>query len=108
MNLIALFINLRSKLSQIVTGDQAIFVQRKLFERVGGYAKLDLMEDVELCTRLKRIEAPYRSKARVLTSARRWQQQGICKTVMLMWALRFAYFIGIPNQRLAKIYRQVR
>lgn len=96
--------NLRSRLSGIATGDQAIFVEREVFERVGGYPDQPLMEDIELSRRLKTISRPACLRARVVTSSRRWEQHGILRTVVLMWALRLGWFLGVPAQRLARIY----
>ncbi len=103
--LIESLINWRSRLSGIGTGDQVIFVRRELFVETGGYADIPLMEDIELCKRLKRHHGrPVRVPLVVITSSRRWQQQGIARTVVLMWCLRLAYFIGVSPGRLAKIY----
>ncbi len=96
--------NLRSRLSAIATGDQCLFVRRDLFVRVGGFPSQPLMEDVELCKRLKRIATPVTLSCRVVTSSRRWEQNGILKTIVQMWGLRLAYFVGVPAQRLARIY----
>jgi len=96
--------NLRSRLTGIATGDQAIFVTRELFESVGGYAPLPLMEDVDLSRRLKKLARPACLRGRVTTSARRWQQHGILRTVLRMWALRLAFFLGADPARLARRY----
>lgn len=101
-------INLRSRLSGVATGDQAIFVQRALFEQVGGFAAIPIMEDVALSKKLKRVVPPYCAKLRVQTSARRWKQHGIWRTILLMWALRLAYALGVSPKRLQRFYKQVR
>ena len=108
MWVIALFINIRSRLSSIATGDQAIFVDYEVFRAVGGYPQIPLMEDVALSKTLKRYGVPHCSSLRVSTSARRWEQGGVVKTVLLMWYFRLAYFCGISPQRLAKQYRHIR
>lgn len=97
--------NLRSCLSGFATGDQGIFVRRDLFERVGGFPEQPLMEDIELSRRLKRHARPDCRRERLLTSARRWQRHGIFRTVLLMWRLRLAYWLGVSPQRLAEHYR---
>lgn len=97
-------INLRSRISGIATGDQGIFVRAGLFHRLGGYAAIPLMEDVELSKRLKREGRPICSRARLVTSSRHWERRGILKTVLLMWKLRFLYFAGVSPQRLAAQY----
>ena len=79
------FMNMRSALTGIATGDQAIFVRRDLFELMNGYADIPLMEDIELCRRLKQVQGPTLERVTVTTSARRWQQRGVLCTVLLMW-----------------------
>jgi GT2 family glycosyltransferase len=94
----------RSRLSGIATGDQAIFVRRDAFHAVGGFPELPLMEDIELCKRLKRLGRPLCLRERVVTSGRRWEKNGILPTVALMWRLRLAYFFGADPKRLAHRY----
>ncbi len=103
--LIAALMNLRSRLSGIATGDQALFVERRLFIQLGGYAEQPLMEDIELCRRLRRIAAPACLHARVRTSGRRWLQHGVWRTVLLMWRLRWRYWRGESPDVLARAYR---
>ena len=98
-------ISLRSRLSGIATGDQAIFVARDLFRAVGGFTDLALLEDVELCRRLRRILPPVRPRAPVVTSSRRWEAGGIARTTALMWWIRGAYALGVSPERLARHYR---
>lgn len=97
-------INSRSLLTGIATGDQGIFVLRTEFEKINGYANISLMEDIHLSKRLKKISRPACLKENIITSSRRWESNGIIKTVILMWCLRFAYFIGTPTNKLAKLY----
>jgi len=108
MRMIALFINLRSRLSGIATGDQAMFVDRQLFELTNGFPAIALMEDVAMSKRLKKYCMPHCSRLKVETSARRWEQNGVIKTVLMMWLLRFAYFIGISTDSLSRVYRDTR
>jgi rSAM/selenodomain-associated transferase 2 len=103
--LVGALMNLRSRVTGIATGDQAIFVRREVFERQGGYAEIPLMEDVELSARLRRLGRPVCLRARVLVSARRWQARGTLRTIVLMWRLRLAYFLGADPARLAERYR---
>ena len=98
-------ITLRSRLSGIATGDQAIFATRNLFENAGGFAETPLLEDVDLCRRLKRRSRPVRPRSVVTTSSRRWEAGGIVRTVLLMWWLRGAYALGAKPERLARCYR---
>lgn len=98
------FMNKRSELTGIATGDQALFVSRALFEKVGGFAALPIMEDIELCRRLRRLVLPDRVPVAVVTSSRRWEKNGIYRTVALMWYLRLAYFMGVPASRLWQRY----
>jgi rSAM/selenodomain-associated transferase 2/rSAM/selenodomain-associated transferase 1 len=96
--------NLRSCVSGIVTGDQGLFVLRGTFEQAGGFPDIALMEDVRLSRRLKRYSRPACVRARLLTSSRRWEQNGLIRTVLLMWWLRFAHFVGVSPSRLAQWY----
>ena len=100
--------NLRSALTGVATGDQAIFVRRDVFHMLGGYAPIALMEDVELCTRLKWVGRPARIRTPVRASARRWQIHGILRTVILMWTLRLLYWLGVSPSRLARAYTPAR
>ena len=105
LRVVAALMNLRSRLSGIATGDQAIFVRREVFEAVGGFPKQPLMEDVELSRRLLRVSRPACLRARARTSGRRWEQRGVWRTILLMWRLRWAYWRGVPAERLAEAYR---
>jgi rSAM/selenodomain-associated transferase 2 len=97
--------NLRSRLTGIATGDQAIFIRRAAFDALGGYADLPLMEDVELCTRLRRARLPAAPlRDRVSVSARRWEQKGPLRTIVLMWVIRALFQVGIPARHLHRIY----
>lgn len=102
--LVAAMMNLRSRLTGIATGDQAIFVSRAAFDAVGGYPDQPLMEDIELSKRLKRIGLPACLRARVETSGRRWEKHGAWHTILLMWRLRFDYWRGVPAEQLAARY----
>jgi len=101
---IAFMMNWRSRLTAIATGDQAIFMTRKAFHDVGGFPDIALMEDIAISTRLKNIGKPCCLRETVVTSARRWQRQGIAKTILLMWRLRLAYFLGADPDALAQRY----
>lgn len=98
--------NLRSRLTGIATGDQAIFVDRETFEQVGGYPDIPLMEDVAISRELKAIARPACLRQRVVTSARRWRSNGIGRTVFLMWRLRLAFALGADPQQLARRYER--
>jgi rSAM/selenodomain-associated transferase 2/rSAM/selenodomain-associated transferase 1 len=102
--MVAAFMNWRSRLSGIATGDQAMFVRRAVFNAVGGFAPQPLMEDIALSRRLRRLGPPARLVACVTTSGRRWDQHGLWRTIMLMWRLRAAYFLGTSPQALALRY----
>lgn len=101
-------ISLRSALTGIATGDQAIFVRRDVFERLGGYAPLPLFEDVDLCRRLRQLGRPARLDLLAVTSARRWESHGPWRTILRMWLLRLAYAAGIAPRRLARYYQAAR
>ena len=96
--------NLRSRLTGVALGDQAIFAGRRLFERLNGYADIPLMEDVELAGRLKKVSSPIRIGQPVVSSSRRWEQHGIARTVLLSWQLRCCYAIGADPRKLAGKY----
>lgn len=102
--LVALMMNWRSRLTGIVTGDQAMFVTRAAFARVGGFPPIPLMEDVGLSAQLRRIGRPLCLRTRVVTSGRRWRQHGTFRTILLMWQLRLRYFLGADPARLARAY----
>jgi rSAM/selenodomain-associated transferase 2 len=104
MAMVAWFMNRRSRLTGIATGDQAIFVRRAVFEALGGYPAIPLMEDVELCARLKRRGRLACLPERVTTSARKWERDGPLRTIALMWALRFLYVVGVGPARLHRWY----
>lgn len=102
--LIAFMMNWRSRLTGIATGDQALFVTRQAFQAVGGFPEIALMEDIALSTQLKKLGRPSCIRSRVVTSARRWQQYGVLRTMLLMWRLRLAYFFGADPDHLALRY----
>ena len=105
LRVVATLMNLRSRASGIATGDQAIFVTREAFDRVGGFPAQPLMEDVEISRRLKRLGRPACLSAKVRTSGRRWEQRGVWRTILLMWQLRWRYWRGESAARLAEAYR---
>jgi rSAM/selenodomain-associated transferase 2 len=105
LSLVAGMMNLRSRLTGIATGDQAIFVRREDFFAVGGYPQQDLMEDIALSSMLKRRSPPLCLRHTVTTSGRRWEKHGICRTILLMWRLRLLYWLGVPSEKLARDYR---
>ena len=96
--------DLRSRLTGIATGDQAIFVRRDAFESVGGFVEIPLMEDIALSKRLKRVSRPLCVRERVVSSGRRWEQNGVLATILLMWRLRLAFFLGADPKELARQY----
>jgi len=104
LRLVARMMNLRSRLTGIATGDQALFVTRAAFQAVGGFPEQRLMEDIELSRRLKRMGSPACLKTPVITSARRWEEHGAWRTILLMWRLRWAYWRGATPELLARHY----
>ena len=105
LRVIAACMNLRSRISGIATGDQAMFMTRAAFAAVGGFADQPLMEDIALSRRLLELSAPACLRARATTSGRRWESHGVWRTVLLMWRLRYAYWRGAAPERLAEMYR---
>jgi rSAM/selenodomain-associated transferase 2 len=108
LRLVASGMNWRSRATGICTGDQAIFMRGELFEKLGGYAPIALMEDIDLSRRARRVSRPAALRERVLTSGRRWDERGTVRTIAQMWLLRLAFFVGADPARLARIYRDVR
>jgi len=108
MRMVAWFMNWRSRLSHIATGDQAMFVQKSLFEELDGFSDLPIMEDVDLSRRLKDIAKPTVAKSKATTSARRWERDGLWRTIFLMWRLRSSYALGVQPAQLKRRYRDVR
>ncbi len=106
LRLIGWMINLRSRLTGIASGDQGIFVDRACFDALGGYAHIPLMEDLQLCRRLKAQARPHCLRPPLITSSRRWLQHGVWRTVLLMWCLRLAYYAGANPEKLARQYRR--
>ena len=106
--LIGFMISLRSRLSKIATGDQAIFVRRDVFATLGGYPDIPLMEDVALSRAIKRAGEVACLKSRVITSARRWQTEGVWRTIFRMWALKSLYLAGVSPFRLKRFYGDAR
>lgn len=107
-SIISRMMNWRSRLSGIATGDQALFVRRPIFEQMGGFADIPLMEDVDFSRRLKQKGATAALTATVTTSFRRWERHGPLRTLLLMWVLRFLYWIGVSPSHLIDWYKAVR
>ena len=105
--MVAGFMNWRSLITGIATGDQAMFVRRAAFDAAGGFPDIPLMEDVALSKRLKRIGRPLGLAARVVTSGRRYHERGVIRMILLMWRLRFEYFLGVEPAALARRYGYV-
>jgi rSAM/selenodomain-associated transferase 2 len=103
-HLIGWMINLRSRVSGICTGDQGLFVKRELYEQVGGFPQLPLMEDVALAKLLRAEAKPAALQQRIVTSSRRWESNGVWRTIFLMWRLRAAYALGADPAVLARAY----
>ena len=97
-------INLRSRVSGVATGDQALFIRSSLFRDIGGFPAVPLMEDVAITKTLRRIARPLCLRDRVTTSSRRWEAHGIVRTVLLMWWLRLLYVLGVAPARLHSMY----
>jgi rSAM/selenodomain-associated transferase 2 len=105
---IAAMMNLRSRVTGIATGDQAVFCTRTAFDSAGGYPAIALMEDIVLSRRLKRVSRAVALDARVLTSGRRWVKHGVARTILLMWGLRLAFLLGVSPEWLAERYAHAR
>jgi len=101
LKVVACAMNLRSRLTGIATGDQAMFVRRAVFP---GFPEIPLMEDIALSRALKKIDSPSCLRERVVTSGRRWEAHGVLRTIFLMWRLRLLYFFGVSPETLARKY----
>jgi rSAM/selenodomain-associated transferase 2 len=106
--IIGALINLRDGLTGGFTGDQAIFVRRDIFEKMNGFKEIPLMEDLDLARRLKKQGKVVRIPLKVTTSARRWQKEGVLKTIFLMWLIRSLFLLGVSPYVLRKLYSDVR
>lgn len=104
LRVIGSLINFRSRLSKVATGDQGLYFRRSFFEELGGYPDIPIMEDVAISKLARQKSAPSVGIDPVMTSSRRWQQNGVIKTILLMWSLRLAYSLGIDPARLHRIY----
>jgi rSAM/selenodomain-associated transferase 2 len=106
LRIVEWMMNNRSALSGICTGDQGIFVKRDIFLQLGGFPQIELMEDIAFSKKMPR--RPYRIRHKLVTSSRRWERNGVLKTIALMWLLRFRFFMGADPKLLAKQYGQAR
>ena len=107
LRIVAATMNLRSRLTGIATGDQAIFARADSFRAIGGFPDLPLMEDIAFSKLMKKRGAPLCIAARVTTSGRRWEKNGVWRTIALMWRLRAAYYFGADPRHLAARYGYV-
>lgn len=105
LRMVERLMNLRSRITGIATGDQGIFVQREAFDSVGGFMPIPLMEDLDISKRLKKLSRPYCVDAKLITSSRRWEENGVLRTILLMWRLRLAYALGVSPEKLAHDYK---
>ena len=106
--LTARLISLRSRLSKLGTGDQAIFVRAAYFRTIGGFEEIPIMEDLALSVAMKRAGKVACLRQRVVSSSRRWKKDGIIRTILLMWSMRLMYFFGVSPKTLAKLYANTR
>lgn len=106
--LVGRMISYRSRLSKVGTGDQALFVRREVFQRMGGFPDIPLMEDIAFCRTLKRLGEVACLRSRVVTSARRWEVDGLWRTILRMWTLKTLYLVGVSPARLQQFYADTR
>ena len=106
--LLGKLISLRSRMMRSATGDQAIFVRREVFAAMGGFMEIDLCEDVDFARRLKRSGRVACLRSRVVTSARRWRQNGLLRTVLRMWLVKSLFLAGVSPARLHRYYADIR
>jgi rSAM/selenodomain-associated transferase 2 len=106
--MLSTLINWRSRVMRSATGDQAIFVRREVFERLGRYPDLEICEDIAFVRSLRRAGRLACIRARVITSARRWQSHGIIRTVFRMWIIKALFLLGISPAWLKRHYLDAR
>ena len=104
LNLVALLMNWRSRLTGIATGDQAIFVTKSAFTATGGFADIPLMEDIDFSRRMRALARPACLSEKVVTSGRRWEKHGVLRTILTMWRLRLRFYFGANPDNLAREY----
>ena len=97
-------VNLRSTITRVAGGDQGLFFERRFFAALGGFPRIPLMEDIAICKQARRLSSPLIIRSRITTSSRRWRQHGVARTVLLMWWLRLAFWLGADPDRLHRIY----
>jgi rSAM/selenodomain-associated transferase 2 len=108
LKIIGAMINQRSRITKVGTGDQAIFVRREVFARMGGFPDIPLMEDIAFCRALKRLGGIACLRSKVRTSARRWETEGVWRTMIKMWTLKLLYFAGVSPVTLKRFYADAR
>ena len=106
--IVARMISYRSRVTKVATGDQAIFVRREVFKKMGGFPDIPLMEDTALCRALKRMGGVACLRSRVVSSARRWEADGVWRTIFTMWLLKLLYLAGVSPSRLKQFYADTR
>jgi rSAM/selenodomain-associated transferase 2 len=108
LKVVGFMISLRSRLSKVGTGDQAIFVRREILAELGGFPDMPLMEDIAFCRMLRRAGKVACLRSKVVTSARRWEADGVWRTIFKMWTLKLLYLAGVPPARLKQFYADTR
>ena len=108
LKVVGFMISLRSRLSNVGTGDQAIFVRREILAELGGFPDMPLMEDIAFCRMLRRAGKVACLRSKVVTSARRWEAGGVWRTIFRMWTLKLLYLAGVPPARLKRFYADTR
>jgi len=106
LRVIEWFMNIRSRMTGVATGDQAIFITTELFKEVNGFPEIELMEDISISKKLRRVCWPITVSGKVTTSSRRWEDNGIFRTVLKMWGIRLRYFLGTKPSTLAGLYEK--
>ncbi len=108
LRLVSHMANLRSRLLRLPYGDQALFMRRKAYFRVGGFRGLPLMEDVDLVRRLNRMGGFGLAGGQVLSSGRRWEREGLFYGTLRNWVILLRFLAGAPPQALVGRYPEVR
>src|SRR3990170_4603957 len=108
LKVVGFMISLRSRHSKVGTGDQAIFVRREILAELGGFPDMPLMEDIAFCRMLRRAGKVACLRSKVVTSARRWEADGVWRTIFKMWMLKLLYLAGVSPARLKRFYADTR
>lgn len=108
MKYISVTSNIRSKISGLFYGDQGVFVKKDVFINLGGFPKIELMEDFKFSRIIRKVGEMKLLEKTIGTSARRYKNGGQVRTHLLMHKIRIMYFLGASTSKLNRIYGEAR